>query len=131
MNKKIVFIITLVECVLAVLFISVFGQAIFSITKKDVTDIYFVYENGEKIEDGKVVFVLLTDSNRDYRLQWKIEPTDADNPTVGFSVNRPNAVAISPSGVITFFEEGTIIVTIYTTDGSNRSDTLTIKAEEK
>ena len=51
MNKKIVFIITLVECVLAVLFISVFGQAIFSITKKDVTDVYFVYENGEKIED--------------------------------------------------------------------------------
>ena len=131
MNKKIVFIITLIECVLAVLFISVFGQAIFSITRKDVTDIYFVYENGEKIEDNKIITVELTDSVRDYRMFWKIEPIDANNPTVAFAVNKPEAVEISPSGVITFFKEGSIVVTIYTTDGSNKSDSITIVAEEK
>ncbi len=131
MNKKIVFIITLIECVLAVLFISVFGQAIFSITNKDVEEIYFTYENGDKIEDNKIITVEITDTIRNYRLFWKVEPEDAHNPTVEFSVNRPDAVSVSASGRVSFRKEGTVIITIYTTDGSNKSDSITIKVIEK
>lgn len=130
MNKKIVFIITLIECVLAVLFISVFGQAIFSITPKGVSEIYFTYENGEKIEDNKTILVRLTDSELDYRVYWKVLPKDAHNPSIGFAVSKPDSATVSESGVVTFFKEGTVQITIYTTDGSNKSDTITIKAEE-
>ena len=53
MNKKLVILIVLVECILAVLIVSFFGKVIEE-TRRDVLcqDIYFVDENGIKIEDG-------------------------------------------------------------------------------
>ena len=52
MNKKVVYIVILIECILAVFLISFFGQAIFNaIRNVPVEEVYFTYEDGTKIED--------------------------------------------------------------------------------
>ncbi len=128
MNKKIVFIIVLVECVLAVLLISVFGLAIFGTNKtKMITDLYFTYQDGTKIEDEvEYIQVELTDSVRDYQLYWVVAPEDASNQKVSFSCDRPDSVIVSESGLVTFIDDIDVRITVTTLDGSYITDTIVL-----
>ena len=54
MNKKIVFLVVLLECILAVFVVSVFGHAIEDSRAQILCkDLYFTTESGEKIEDNQ------------------------------------------------------------------------------
>ena len=127
MSKKIVFIIVLIECILAVLLIGVFGGAIFSaINKKPVTDLYFTYQDGTKIEDGITLEVELSDSVRDVQLYWAVLPDDASEQKVSFTCSKPDAAVVNDAGVVTFFVDVSVTITVQSLDGSNKTDVIVI-----
>lgn len=127
MSKKIVLIVVLIECILAVLLISVFGQAIYNSGPKLVTEIYFTYENGEKIEDGKQLVVTLTDSKRDYQLYWEIDPENASDGSVKFTSSE-DGVVVDSNGKVTFIKDVlSVVIMVESLDGGNKRDAITLK----
>ena len=86
MNKKIIVLIVLAECILAILLVSFFGKVIEE-TRRDVVcqDIYFIDENGLKIEDGVPIIVDIdSDALKPirYKLKWKIITSKTTEKTV-------------------------------------------------
>ena len=128
MNKKIVIIITLIECVLAVLFISIFGQAIYSVNVKDVSEVYFVDENGQRYEDGEMIEITLTNDKPTYQLSWVVMPEDAANKDVSFTLSSYDIAEVSDKGLISFFDDGSDKVMMSTKDGRRITASLTIVA---
>ena len=119
MNKRVVFIVVLIECILAVLLISIFGQAIYNAVNNIVVqEVYFTYADGTKIEDGEHLTVELTDSKMDYQLYWAIGPENASNQNVTFTSSKPDQVVVNSSGVVTFYVEVGVTITIHTEDGN-------------
>ncbi|MBE7084651.1 MAG: hypothetical protein E7368_01185 [Clostridiales bacterium] len=127
MSKKVVFIVILIECVLAVFLISFLGQAIYnSVNKVYVTEIYFTYKDGTKIEDDVPLKLELTDENRSYTLDWVVGPENATNQEVYFSGNVDESlVRVDPeTGKVTFRKLVDVVITVMSMDGSNVSDTI-------
>ena len=131
MSKKIVLIVVLIECILAVLLISLFGQAIYSSSPKLVNEVYFTYENGEKIADDQHLEVFLTDTKRDYQLFWVVDPDNAQDTSVEFSSSDPNSVIVDASGRVTFRRTVlSVTITISTLDGGNKKDVIILTVNE-
>ena len=124
--------IVLIECFLAVLLIGVFGQAIFdAMSRKSITEIYFAYEDGTKVEDNINLEVELSDSMRDVQLYWVIVPDDASDQKVKFTSSKPDVAIVSESGLVTFFEDESVTITVQTLDGSNQTDTIVVVPLDK
>lgn len=124
MSKKIVVIVVLVECILAVLLISFFGQEIYN-AKNNVktTEIYFTNEEGERLQDNAVIEVELSDSALSYQLHWVAKPKNISNKKVVF-VSDNEDVVVDSYGLVTFFEESTVLITVKSADGSNKTATI-------
>ena len=131
MNKKTLILVVLVECILAIVLISIFGKAIESLYQKTLcTEIYFVDDNGNRIEEDALIVVDINDSNLDYQLKWVVVPDDASNKDVAFTASPSKYAVIDEYGKITFLQENvSITVVISTTDGSGKQATLRIYAE--
>lgn len=131
MNKKTLILVVLVECILAILLISIFGKAIESLYQKTLcTEIYFVDENGERIEEDALIVVDISDSNLDYQLNWVIKPDDATVKDVKFTASPSKYALIDKHGKLTFLQENvSITVVIMATDGSGKQATIRIYAE--
>lgn len=127
MNKKLVILAVLLECILAVLLVSFFGKAIED-ARKDVLceDIYFVTETGEKIDDDVGIEVELSDTKLSYKLYWKIIAKNTTKKEVEFVSSKPESVIIDQTGIVTFLEETDVVITIRATDGSGKSDSITL-----
>ena len=126
MNKKIVFLVVLLECVLAIFIVSVFGHAIEDSRKQILCqELYFVTENGEMIEDGEMIEYKLTDSNISYQLYWVMETGATSNKEVVFESSDP-MVKVNSLGLVTFLEETDVVITIRALDGSGRTDSITL-----
>jgi hypothetical protein len=126
MNKKVVFLVVLLECILAVFIVSIFGHAIEDARKQILCrDIYFVTESGEKIEDGEMIEYKLTDSNISYQLYWVMETKETSNKEVVFESSDP-MVKVNSEGLITFLEETDVVITIRAIDGSGKTDSITL-----
>ena len=123
MNKKIVMIVVVVECILAVFLISFFGQAIYN-TERNVAcgEVYFVTESGEKIEDNQQIEVEFSDSNLSFQLRWKVLPEKATNKEVQFIWQNDDYV-ISATGLVTLLADNPSVlqISIKTMDGTNKS----------
>ena len=126
MNKKVVFLVVLLECLLAVLIVNLFGHVILDPSKQIVCkDLYFSTESGEKIEDGEIIEYSLTDSNISYQLYWVMEATDVSNKEVVFESNHP-MVKVNSLGLVTFIEEVSVIITVRAVDGSGKMDSIAL-----
>ena len=126
MNKKIVFLVVLLECILAVFIVSFFGHAITDSRKEILCqDIYFVNELGEKYEDGEMIEVTLSDKNMSHPLKWVMETEKASNKEVAFESSNP-LVIVSALGNVTFIEEVDVVITIRALDGSGKTDSITL-----
>ena len=126
MNKKVVFLVVLLECILAIFIISVFGRAIEDARRQILCqDLYFVTETGEKVEDGEMIEYKLTDSNISYQLYWVMETGETSNKEVEFESSDP-MVKVNSLGLVTFLEETDVIITIRAIDGSGRTDSITL-----
>ena len=127
MNKKIVFLVVLLECILAVFVVSVFGHAIEDSRAQILCkDLYFTTASGEKIEDGEMIEVKLTDANMSYQLYWIMETEQTSNKEVEFISSKPNRVKVNSLGLITFLEETDVVITIRAKDGSEQMDSITL-----
>ena len=127
MNKKIIVIVVIVECILAILLISFLGKAIETIMKNVYSeDVYFTDADGEKIADEVVIEFTLSDTNRDYQLFWVVESKRTTNKDVIFSSNK-EGVVVDETGKVTFLDDvSDVIITVKTLDGSEKSDSITI-----
>lgn len=127
MNKKIVFLVVLLECILAVFIVSFFGNAIEDARAQILCkDLYFAAESGEKIEDGEMIEVKLTDSNRSYQLYWVMETDKTSNKEVEFISSKPNRVKVNSLGLVTFLDDTDVVITIRAKDGSEKTDSITL-----
>lgn len=127
MNKKVVVLAVFLECILAVLLVSFFGKMIEDLRDSILCEeICFTYETGEKIEDGTLLKVSLSPTKRSYQLHWTIDPSNASNKEVEFISSKPEYVVIDETGLVTFFVDVDVIVTVRTLDGSGRTDSITL-----
>lgn len=126
MNKKIVVIVVIVECILAVLMVSLMGAAIENARKETkCTEIYFTNSDYEKLRDDYSIIVDLSQSIG-YQLYYVISPDNTTDKSVIFESNKPDQVIVSPTGYVTFIDEVQVTITITAADGSNRSDSITL-----
>lgn len=126
MNKKVVFLVVLLECILAVFLVSIFGHAIEDARRQILCEeIYFVDDYGEKIEDGEMIEVVLTDTTISYQLYWTMITGKTSNREVVFESDNP-MVKVNSVGLVTFLEETAVVITIKTIDGSGQSDSITL-----
>ena len=128
MNKKIVVIVVIVECVLAVLMVSLLGAAIENAHKETkATAVYFTDADYVKLLDGRIIDVDLSHGEIGYQLYYVVSPDNTTDKTVVFESSEPEAVIVSPTGYVTFIDpEVTVTITITVADGSNCSDTVTL-----
>ncbi len=118
MNKKVIIIVVIIECIAAILLVSFWGKMVESRNTVIVpTEVYFTDEDGNRIDDNARIEIELSDSNRDYQLYWKVLPNNATNKEVEFLCERDDAVAISETGRVTFFTDATVQVIVRTMDG--------------
>ena len=88
MNKKLIFLIVSLECVLAVLLVSVFGPMVESLNSKVlVSEIYLVDDGGERMENGASVFVDLQVS-RSFHYDFVVTPDNATDSSVNVLHNK-------------------------------------------
>lgn len=127
MNKKVVFLVVLLECILAIFVVSIFGHAIEDARKQILCqDIYFVNDSGEKIEDGEMIEFSVSDTNMSYQLHWIMVAKDTSNKEVVFESSDPDAVKVNSLGLVTFFDEVDVVITIRVIDGSGKTDSITL-----
>lgn len=63
------------------------------------------------------------------QLEWKVTPDNATNKSVRFVYDEESKVAeVTKFGTVIFYKKGTITVTITTTDGSAKNETIKITA---
>lgn len=126
MNKKVVFLVVLLECILAIFIVSIFGHAIEDSRRQILCqDIYFVDANGEKIEDGEMIEYELVGSDINYQLYWVMETDKTSNKEVIFESSN-TLVKVNSEGLVMFIEEVPVVITIRATDGSGKSDSITL-----
>lgn len=126
MNKKVMILIVVIECVLAVLLIGVIGLAIES-AYKDVTcqGIYFMTEDGVKLTEEDVLEVARPD--RGYQLYYGFDPEDTTDKTVKYMTSKPEKVMVNETGYVTFIEDTDVTVTIISSNGKTATITLVPK----
>ena len=126
MNKKVVFLVVLLECILAIFIVSIFGHAIEDSRRQILCqDIYFVDANGEKIEDGEMIEYELVGSDINYQLYWVMETDKTSNKEVIFESSN-TLVKVNSEGLVMFIEEVPVVITVRATDGSGKSDSVTL-----
>lgn len=123
MNKKIIIIVVLIECIAAILLVSFWGKMIESKNPTIVpTEVCFTDKDGNRLENGARIEIELSDSNRDYQLYWKVVPDNATNKEVEFLCDRDTAeIVISATGKVTFFVDATIQIIVRTKDGDQKA----------
>lgn len=133
MNKKIVYIVILIECILAVFLISFFGGAIYNaIRDVPVNELYFTYADGTKIEDDVALKFELKGSQNEYQLYWKVGPDNAADKTVKFTSSKEDFAYVDEDGTVTFFARtGDVTITVSSVDGGNVVDTIRIVLQKK
>jgi len=95
-------------------------------SESTVEDIYFTYENGEKIPDGVNIEYSLEDSVISYQLYWKVVTDSDEELEIEFASNNEN-VLVSKSGLVTFVDKfSTAQIAIRAKDGSGKSDVITL-----
>ena len=126
MNKKVVFLVVLLECILAIFIVSIFGHAIEDSRRQILCqDIYFVDANGEKIEDGEMIKYELVGSDINYQLYWVMETDKTSNKEVIFESSN-TLVKVNSEGLVMFIEEVPVVITVRAVDGSGKSDSITL-----
>ena len=126
MNKKVVFLVVLLECILAVFIVSFFGHAIVDPNKQVLCQkLYFVDANNEEIADNETIQLTLTDTNRSYQLYWVMETDKTSNKEVVFESSNP-LVKVNAVGLVTFLDDVSAVITVKAIDGSGEKDSITL-----
>lgn len=149
MSKKIIVLIEIIVCIMAIVVVSLFGlQAenwrdvvyVTSIAfyEDDITMVDSVY-NGK---EGKYLQINLQPDDESYQIKWRVAPENATNSKIIFTfsggMQQENGIvtdgdiAVTPEGWL-YFPGGkakSVDIIAKTTDGSNKTATLRIRVSE-
>ena len=127
MNKKVMILIVVIECVLAILLIAVLGKAIENYhTDVEATEIFFTNEAGERLENGAVLEVARMD--RGYQLHYGFAPEDVTDQSVRFTSGKPDLVTVSEEGYVSFSVDTDVVITVSSANGKTATVTLVPKS---
>ena len=144
MNKKIVILIVIVECILAILVIGVIGKAIETyFNDVHAEEIYFTTADGEVLTQGmkyiekenKVeaieserIVIEVNRWDRGYQLHWLVlseKTTDKSVTFIAKSQNPDIEVSVNETGFVYFEGETNATIIISTTNGKTATVLLT------
>ena len=131
MNKKVVVMLLAVFCIIATIVMSVFGKLPEDAYRTPVQYIEFVdptQEDGKcKVNSDEEKIIEIPFGTTEYQLNYFINPTDATELNVTFSIiNGAEYAEVSQEGLITFNQEYSITVRIYSNFYDNKMDDVII-----
>lgn len=128
MNKKIMVLIVIAECVLAVFLIGVIGLAIESTyTGIDCREVCFTTADGTRLTSEDVLEVSEYEMSTEYRLYYKLDPEDTTDVPVTFTTSKPEIVSVNEKGIVTFREDTDVVITVSTANGKTATIQLVPK----
>ena len=128
MNKKIMILIVIAECVLAVFLIGVIGLAIESTySGVDCREVHFTTADGTRLTSEAVVEVSLLEMQDGYQLYYKLDPEDTSDVPVTFMTSKPEIVMVSETGLVRFREDTDVVITVSSKNGKTATITLVPK----
>ena len=144
MNKKVMILIVVIECVLSILLIAVLGKAIETyFTETEAQEIHFTTAEGEiltpgtlyKEKDGSTttieseqIVIEVARPDRGYQLHWLIIAENTSDISVTFSVKSQDPsieVTVDENGFVYFADDVVATVTISTKNGRTATVLLT------
>ena len=134
MNKKLMVLIVALECVFAVFLISIFGPIIESLTANvAVSDIYFVDEAGERIENESSILIDL-EEKRSHHLSFAVVTEEATDRTVQVLHDREAdeiEILMDPDGfgfAVRYLKKDvtSVRITIRTNDATQKEAVITL-----
>lgn len=132
MNKKIIILILAVFCIASTILLSVLGKVPEQSNRIAVETIMFVdssTENGmcEVGEDG-VKIIKIKKGTTEYQLEWLINPSEATEKDVQFQILTGQEYStINETGLVTFTQELSVTIKIYSNMLDFKSDVVTIE----
>ncbi len=116
MNKKIIVIVVLLECVLAILLVSFIGKAIETyFNEVDAREICFLDESGVPLDNDAIIEVERMDMG--YQLKWRINPEKTTDKSITFLSSKPDVVTVDETGYVTFDIDTDVSITASTING--------------
>ena len=129
MNKKIIVIVVLLECVLAILLVSFLGKAIETyFNEVSAREVCFLDEKGVPLEDDAIIEVERWDLG--YQLECRINPEKTSDKTIIFSSSKPEDVSVDESGYVSFYKSTDVSITASTSNGMTATVRLVCKVEK-
>ena len=129
MNKKIIVIVVLLECVLAILRVSFLGNAIETyFNEVSAREVCFLDEKGVPLEDDAVIVVDRWDLG--YQLEWRINPEKVSDKTIVFMSSKPDDVTVDETGYVSFYKFTDVSITASTSNGITATVRLVCKDKE-
>ena len=133
--KKSVIILIGVIYILAVAIVSFLGLKVDTYNETIyVTDVECTNDDVKIADDGSkyVVIPYIDDPNNptSYQIEWRVYPDDASVKFVSFSYNKEKSfITVNEFGTVIFSGKGAITVYISSTDGTVKTDSITIIAK--
>lgn len=144
MNKKVMILIVVIECVLSILLIAVLGKAIETyFTETEAQEIHFTTAEGVVLEPGTLykekdgsttqieseqIVIEVARPDRGYQLHWLIITDKTSDRSVTFSVKSQDPsieVTVDENGFVYFADDVVATVTISTKNGRTATVLLT------
>ena len=128
MNKKIMVLIVIAECVLAVFLIGVIGLAIESTySGVDCREVYFTTAEGVRLTVDDVLELSPLEMEGEYQLYYQLDPENTTDVPVTFTTSKPDLVTVSETGVVQFTDDTDVLITISTANGKTATVQLVPK----
>lgn len=124
--KKSVIILIGVIYIMAIATVSFFGLKIgeFDATEY-VTNVVFTNKDIEELKNGDKIIRVRYQENITYQLEWEVTPDNATHKEVNFIYDTSSTVgSVDENGLVTINSQGVLKVTISSTDGSAKKDSL-------
>ena len=150
MNKKVMILIVVIECVLSILLIAAIGKAIETyFNDVEAQEIYFTTESGERLAPGILykeregtmqeiesdqIVIEVSRPDKGYQLHWEIIAENTSDRTVTFLARSQDPdveVTVDDSGFVHFDDVVIATITISTKNGRTASVLLVPRQKEK
>lgn len=135
MKKSVIVLIGIIY-ILAIVVVSFFGLKIETFNETIyVTEVEYTNEDIKISQGGdeKYVVIQYVDDEENpttYQLEWRVYPDDASRKIVSFAYDETKTyVTVNEFGAVIFSGKGSITVYISSTDGTAKTDALTIIAK--
>lgn len=149
MNKKVMILVVILECILSILLIAVLGKAIESFyVETEATQIHFTTADGMVLEPGMLydekegtinrieserLVIEIDRPDKGYQLHWEVITKDTTDKSVTFHATSldPNVeVSVDENGFVFFEDDIAATITISTKNGRTATVLLTPRQKE-